>query len=55
MGLDRNAPIVFLCHHGPRSPNVAEQVLREGFKKVYNLSGGIEAWSATVDPKVPRY
>jgi len=55
MGLDRNAPIAFLCHHGHRSQNVAQQVLREGFKKVYNVSGGIEAWSTTVDPKVPRY
>jgi len=55
MGLDRNAPIAFCCHHGHRSQNVAQQVLREGFKKVYNLSGGIDAWSATVDPTVPRY
>jgi monothiol glutaredoxin len=55
MGLDRDAPIAFHCHHGSRSQAVAEQVLREGFKKVYNLSGGIEAWSATIDPTVSRY
>jgi monothiol glutaredoxin len=55
MGLDRDTPIAFHCHHGPRSQAIAEQVLREGFKKVYNLTGGIEAWSATIDPVVPRY
>jgi monothiol glutaredoxin len=52
--LDRNAKLVFHCHHGVRSRNAAEQVLREGFKNVYNLEGGIEAWSQ-VDPSVPRY
>jgi monothiol glutaredoxin len=55
MGLDRNAPIAFHCHHGPRSQSVAEQILRQGFKNVYNLNGGIEAWSATIDPSVPQY
>lgn len=55
LSLDRNAPIAFHCHHGPRSQSVAEQMLREGFKNVYNLQGGIEAWSSSVDPSVPRY
>jgi monothiol glutaredoxin len=53
--LDKNAPVAFYCHHGMRSQNAAEQLLREGFKKVYNLEGGIDAWSQTVDPSVPRY
>jgi monothiol glutaredoxin len=34
---------------------VAEQMLREGFTRIYNVKGGIEAWSATIDPSVPRY
>jgi monothiol glutaredoxin len=55
MGLDPESPIAFHCHHGPRSQMVAEQVLQQGFKKVYNVSGGIDAWSVNVDPKVPRY
>jgi monothiol glutaredoxin len=55
MGLDRGLPIAFYCHHGYRSQSVAEQVLGAGFKNVYNLAGGIEAWSATIDPSVPRY
>jgi monothiol glutaredoxin len=53
--LDRGTPIVFHCHHGPRSQAIAEQALREGFQKVYNLQGGIDAWSTAVDPSVPRY
>jgi monothiol glutaredoxin len=53
--LDRNTPIALYCHHGPRSQAAAEQMLRQGFKTVYNLQGGIEAWSNTVDPSVPRY
>jgi len=55
LGLERDTPIAFHCHHGSRSRAVAEQMLRQGFTKVYNLRGGIEAWSATVDPSVPRY
>jgi len=53
--LDRNAPIAFLCHHGMRSQNAAQQVLGEGFKNVYNVRGGIHAWSETVDRGVPQY
>jgi monothiol glutaredoxin len=53
--LDRNAPIAFLCHHGMRSQAAAEQVLAEGFRNVYNVKGGIHAWSEAVDPSVPRY
>ena len=53
--LDRNAPIAFLCHHGMRSQSAAEQVIGEGFRNVYNVRGGIHAWSETVDSTVPRY
>jgi monothiol glutaredoxin len=53
--LDREAVLVFHCHHGMRSQAAAEHFLGQGFKKVLNLRGGIDAWSATVDPSVPRY
>jgi monothiol glutaredoxin len=55
LGLDRNTPVVFHCHHGGRSQAAAEHFLAQGFKNVYNLEGGIDAWSQTVDPSVPRY
>jgi monothiol glutaredoxin len=55
MGLDRTRKLVFHCHHGMRSRAAAERFVREGFKNVYNLEGGIDAWSQAVDPNVPRY
>jgi monothiol glutaredoxin len=53
--LDRDTPLVFFCHHGPRSQNAAEGFVREGYKRVYNLEGGIDAWSREVDASVPKY
>ena len=56
LGLDRDTPIVFQCHHGVRSQSAAEYCLHEqGFRNLYNLQGGIDAWSLLVDPCVPRY
>jgi len=53
--LPRETTLVFHCHHGGRSQAAAEHFLADGFKDVYNVRGGIDAWSQTVDPKVPRY
>lgn len=55
LGLEKDTPIAFHCHHGVRSRTAAEELLREGFTRVYNLEGGIEAWSSQVDPSVPHY
>lgn len=52
---DRDAMIVFQCHHGIRSQTAAEYFRRQGFRNLHNLIGGIEAWSVQVDPSVPRY
>jgi monothiol glutaredoxin len=54
-GMDRAQTIVMHCHHGMRSQRAAEHLLKLGFRDVYNLQGGIDAWSAHVDPNVPRY
>jgi monothiol glutaredoxin len=53
--LPKDTPLAFHCHRGTRSRAAAEHFLKLGFKTVYNLSGGIDAWSNDVDPKVPRY
>jgi monothiol glutaredoxin len=53
--LDKSAPIVFHCHHGMRSQTAAERYLQQGYRNLYNLEGGIDGWSAEVDPQVPRY
>lgn len=55
LNLDRATPIVFQCHHGMRSQAAAEYFAEKGFQNLYNLSGGIEAWSQLVDRAVPRY
>ncbi|QPF74492.1 sulfurtransferase [Roseateles sp. DAIF2] len=53
--LDPAQPIVVYCHHGMRSLQVVAFLERQGFESVYNLAGGIDAWSLEVDPSVPRY
>jgi monothiol glutaredoxin len=53
--LPRETPLAFHCHHGGRSAAAAEHVLKMGFKQVYNLAGGIDAWSRDVDPSIKRY
>jgi rhodanese-related sulfurtransferase len=53
--LDRNTPLVVMCHAGGRSRRVAEYLQGNGFEHVFNLKGGIDAWSTEIDPLVPRY
>ena len=53
--LDDQRPIVCVCHHGARSLQVAMFLQQRGFETVYNLAGGIDAWSREVDPSVPTY
>ncbi|MFP6674318.1 MAG: rhodanese-like domain-containing protein [Pirellulaceae bacterium] len=47
--------IVVHCHHGGRSLQVAQWLLSQGFQRVQNMTGGIDAWSQRIDPNVPRY
>ena len=51
----KERPIVVSCHVGGRSARACRLLLERGFRDVTNLDGGIEAWSLTVDPSVPRY
>ena len=53
--LDRSREVVAICHHGGRSQQVATFLEKNGFSKVHNLAGGVDAWSRTVDPTVPVY
>jgi monothiol glutaredoxin len=55
LGLDRETPLVFQCHHGIRSQHAAEYFREHGFRHLSNLRGGIDAWSQLVDPSVARY
>ncbi|MCH7651849.1 MAG: rhodanese [Nitrospinae bacterium] len=47
--------IVVYCHFGQRSYQAGQFLKESGFNTVYNLAGGIDAWSQLVDPSVPRY
>lgn len=53
--LPDDRPIVLYCHHGIRSQHAAMYLANAGFDQLYNLKGGIDAWSIEVDPTVPRY
>lgn len=52
---DPGRAYVLHCHHGVRSLMAAQFLMERGLTRVANLSGGIDAWSAEVDPSVPRY
>lgn len=52
--LDPGAETVVICHHGLRSAHATRFLDRSGFRNVYNLEGGLDAYSA-VDDSVPRY
>jgi rhodanese-related sulfurtransferase len=53
--LARDKPVIVMCHSGRRSYRVAEYLLGSGFTQVFNLRGGIDAWSTQIDSHVPRY
>jgi len=53
--LDPKQEIFVLCHHGMRSAQVASFLADQGFARVGNVTGGIDAWALLVDPSVARY
>ncbi|MEO7725341.1 MAG: molybdopterin-synthase adenylyltransferase MoeB [Chthoniobacterales bacterium] len=53
--LEQEKEIFVLCHSGVRSERAAEFLRTNGFARVANVAGGIDAWSEQVDPEVPRY
>ena len=52
---DSARDIVVTCKMGGRSAKAVRQLQAAGFKKVWNLAGGILRWSDDVDPTVPKY
>ena len=53
--LRRDRPIVVHCHSGRRSAEAVRLLQQRGFGNIYNLEGGIDAWSDQIDPGVPKY
>ena len=52
--LPKSTPLAFLCHTGNRSGQAAEHFRQLGFREVYNIVGGIDAW-ADLEPSIPKY
>jgi adenylyltransferase/sulfurtransferase len=53
--LQQDDPIIVHCHSGIRSANAVQLLRQRGFANVYNLEGGIDAWSDKIDHNVPKY
>ena len=47
--------VVVYCHHGMRSHRAASVLRASGLENAFSMAGGIDAWSAVIDPSVPRY
>ncbi|NCO74574.1 MAG: rhodanese [Cyanobacteria bacterium] len=46
---------IVICHHGIRSANMCQWLISQGFTKVKNVSGGINAYAVYIDSSIPRY
>ena len=53
--LPQDRPLAVLCHHGGRSQRVAMFLEQQGYTRVANIAGGIDAWAQEREPGVPRY
>ncbi len=53
--LPADKPIAVLCHAGGRSARVTAYLNQNGLTNAVNVAGGIDAWSTSIDPAVPRY
>ncbi|HEV8361251.1 MAG TPA: molybdopterin-synthase adenylyltransferase MoeB [Candidatus Thermoplasmatota archaeon] len=53
--LPQNRDIIVHCHSGARSAQAVQFLRRMGFQRVWNMTGGIDAWSQLIDPSVPQY
>ena len=53
--LHREKTFIIHCHSGARSAQAVQLLKQRGFANVYNLEGGIDAWSDMIDPTVPKY
>lgn len=53
--LDIASELIVMCKVGGRSRRAAEFLLAQGFERVANLAGGIDAWTREIDPGLPSY
>lgn len=55
LALPHDAPVVTFCHHGVRSLRAGQALVDAGYREVYSMAGGIDAWAREVDSNVGRY
>ena len=48
----KNSEVVVMCRSGGRSGKAIDFLEQEGFSNIYNLKGGITAWSKEIDPSM---
>lgn len=53
--MEKNTEIIVICHHGIRSATVTQWMLRNGWKNVRSLRGGIDAFAAQINPAIGFY
>jgi len=53
--LDSSREVVVICRTGARSGRAVQQLRAAGFRRVWNLAGGIHRWADEVDPQLPKY
>lgn len=53
--LDPQVRVIAVCHHGRRSMSATAWLREQGFEQAQSLRGGIDGWSAAIDPSIPRY
>jgi sulfur-carrier protein adenylyltransferase/sulfurtransferase len=53
--LDKDEAVAVYCKTGARSARAVKLLKEAGFQNVYNVKGGITAWSEEIDPSIPKY
>jgi len=53
--ISHDKKVIVHCRSGARSGRIVQYLEQQGYENVYNLKGGILAWSAEIDPSVPQY
>ena len=53
--ISKTKQVIIHCRTGARSAAICNSLEREGFKNVYNLKGGINAWADEIDETITKY
>lgn len=53
--IDPSEEVVLQCRSGGRSARALERLRDKGYERLWNLKGGILAWSDQIDPSIPKY